>query len=226
MKIRKESVLVIAAHSDDEALGCGGTIRKHVENGSEVSVVFMTNGVGSRSSTNQDDILGRRSELAKAKEILGYSLYHQFDYPDNEMDKCSLLQITKQLENLINQIKPQIIYTHFHGDLNIDHRITNQATLIASRPTPDCSVKEIYGFEVLSSTEWSFGSKSSFFPNVFCDISNQIQTKLAAISSYENEIRNEPHSRCLSHCRALALHRGNTVGVYAAEAFYAYRITH
>ena len=146
-------LLVIAAHSDDEALGCAGTIARHVAEGDDVHVVFMTNGVGSRNVECSATL--HREQLAKsAAKVMGIKTINGFDFPDNKMDSVPLLEITQAIETVIEQIKPELIYTHHYGDLNIDHRVTHQAVMTACRPRPGFCVKELYAFEVLSSTEW------------------------------------------------------------------------
>jgi LmbE family N-acetylglucosaminyl deacetylase len=217
-------VLVVVAHADDEALGCGGTISRHVAEGNTVELVLMTDGVASRTTANKD-ILNRRMNAAKqAHSILGIAESHFLDFPDNAMDSLPLLQIVQRLEPIVQLVAPSIIYTHFHGDLNIDHRITQQAVLTACRPQPGCGVKEIYGFEVLSSTEWASPQAGSFTPNVHVDIVPFFANKIKALKAYSEEMRPAPHTRSLEHAEALALHRGYSVGIKYAEAFVAYRI--
>ncbi len=170
-----KNVLVVAAHSDDEALGCAGTIAKHVAAGDKVHVIFMTNGVGSRNTTSNSDIENRQAAARKSADILGVTSMKHFDFPDNKMDTVPLLDIVKSIENVINKLQPEIIYTHHIGDLNIDHQITHKAALTACRPQPGFCVKEIYAFEVLSSTEWQIPEYLPFTPNVYIDVSNQIE---------------------------------------------------
>lgn len=216
------NVLVVAAHADDEALGCGGTIVKHVEQGDKVSVVFLTDGVGARG--NDDSASERGYSAEKALKILGVSKTMCFDLPDNEMDSVSLLTIAKKIEGVISIEQPNIIYTHFFGDLNIDHQITNRAVLTACRPQKTCSVKEIYCFEVLSSTEWGTKAVNQFVPHKIVDITNVWDKKISALKCYEQEMRSSPHSRSYRAAEALACLRGETHGFNKAEAFYVERI--
>ena len=217
-------VLVVAAHADDEALGCGGTISRHVAEDDSVQLVLMTDGVASRTSIDKE-VLNRRMYAAKqAHRILGITETHYFGFPDNAMDSLPLLQIVQRLEPIVQLVAPSIIYTHFHGDLNIDHRITQQAVLTACRPQPGCGVKEIYGFEVLSSTEWASPQSGSFTPNVHVDITPFFARKMEALQAYAEEMRPAPHTRSLENAEALALNRGYSVGIRYAEAFVGYRI--
>ena len=181
------NVLIVAAHSDDEALGCGGTIARHVLEGDDVKVITMTNGVSSRNSASRNDE-DRRRALPKSIRILGAEVLETFDFPDNMMDSVSLLQVTKSLETATCEFLPEIVYTHHVGDLNIDHRITKQAVETTFRPTPESSVKALYSFEVLSSTNWSHDN-NPFIPNFFVDISNTIEIKIRALRAYAEEIK-------------------------------------
>jgi len=218
------SVLVVAAHPDDEVFGCGGTIIKHVESGDEINLLFMTDGVSSRSNTSDKDIEDRLKASKLAKSILGAKSVKYLNFPDNAMDSIPLLNIVKEVELLINELKPSIVYTHYFGDLNVDHQLTNDAVMTACRPKPNSTVKEIYGFEVLSSTEWSNKKKAIFNPTLFVDISKQFQKKIKAIKSYSNEIEPPPHSRSIEHIEVLAKHRGYSTGNDKSEAFEVYRI--
>lgn len=218
-----KTILVIAAHSDDEVIGCAGTIAKHVYNGNNVHVIFMTDGVSSRGL--QDNSEPRRSQSSQeSARLLGVTSIHQFDFPDNRMDSVPLIEITKVIEMSIDKIKPEVIYTHHIGDLNIDHQITHKAVMTACRPQFDYSVKEIYAFEVLSSTEWQTPGYLPFTPNIFVDISHHIEIKKQVLTIYKEEMRLVPHARSIENILRLASFRGNSVGVEFAEAFIALRI--
>ncbi|MBU3568179.1 PIG-L deacetylase family protein [Polynucleobacter alcilacus] len=219
-----KKILVVAAHPDDEVLGCGGTICRHVEGGDDVHLVLMADGETSRESASFSSAHGRKSATLRAKEILGISSVVNLGYSDNMMDEFPLLQIIKSLEDIIHMLKPSVVYTHHYGDLNIDHRITQQAVMTACRPIPNASVKEIYGFEVLSSTEWKSNSVIPFSPSLFIDISSHLKTKLLAAGAYNSEMIAAPHSRSVEHIEILARHRGYSVGTNAAEAFEVYRV--
>jgi LmbE family N-acetylglucosaminyl deacetylase len=221
---KKSSILVVASHADDEVLGCGGAIARHVAEGADVHVTFMTDGVGSRGFDLSNDIRCRNKARDKALEILGIADLHVLDFPDNRMDSVPLLDVVQSLEAIVQQVQPKRIYTHHHGDLNVDHRVTHQAIVTACRPMPGTSVSQILAFEVMSSTEWATPSVAPFVPNAFVDISNYLSIKLEALAAYEIEMRLPPHSRCFMHIEALARHRGNSVGVHAAEAYELVRL--
>lgn len=216
----KEKVLVVAAHSDDEALGCAGTLAKHIANGDTVSVMFMTNGVASRGT---DNAVSRLSAAELAMKTLGVRVVKQFDFPDNAMDSMPLLEIVKAVEKTVDEVKPSIIYTHHAGDLNIDHTVTHRAVMTACRPMPSSCVKNIFAFEVLSSTEWQSYQEMAFVPNYFVDVTDYIDKKLEVVKCYQEEMREIPHSRSIEHVEVLMRHRGYSVGCLAAEAFIVVR---
>jgi len=219
-----KTVLVVAAHADDEALGCGGTMARHVEEGDVVHLVFMADGVHARKEASKEDLTQRIAASKRARSILGASSARSLDLPDNKMDTVPFLEIVQRLEPILDNIQPSVIYTHHHGDLNIDHRLTHAAVMTACRPVPDLSVREIYGFEVLSSTEWAIQTPSPFLPGYFVDITQHLRIKLDALDAYAEEMRKPPHSRSTTHAEVLAHHRGYSIGVEAAEAFEVYRI--
>ena len=179
----KKKILVIAAHSDDEIIGCGGTITKHISEGNFVKIIFLADGVSSRIKSKSSDINLRHNVSIKALKKLGVTDIINLGFPDNQLDTIPLLVITKKLEEIINQYKPQIIYTHHFGDLNIDHEITHKAVLTACRPQPKFSVLEIYSFEIMSSTEWNTPGFNTFVPDTFIDITKYLNKKIAASSS-------------------------------------------
>lgn len=218
-----KTVLVVVAHADDEALGCGGTIARHVAEGDLVFVVFMADGVSSRAQAGQDDLVKRHAAAEHAREILGIRKNFYLGLPDNCLDSLPLIEVIKRLEPIFSKLQPNIVYTHHHGDLNVDHRITHQAVLTACRPTPGSHTQAIYAFEVISSTEWATPVAEPFVPNYYVNISDQLSTKIQALKAYHVEMRDTPHSRSLEHVAHLAHHRGHTVGVVAAEAFVVIR---
>ena len=219
-----KTVLIIAAHPDDEVLGCGGAIAKHVFQGDEVHTVFMSDGVKSRSQFLEENLKQRMDASKLAQSLLGITSSQYLGFQDNRMDSIALLDIIQKLEPVIDKLKPSVVYTHHHGDLNIDHQLTHSAVITACRPVPNFSVNEIYGFEVLSSTEWSNSQQSIFKPTFYTDITNYISKKISAARAYEEEMRDPPHSRSIKHIEILAQHRGYSIGVDMAEAFEVYRI--
>ena len=220
----KSNVLIIVAHADDETLGCAGTIAKHIAEGDNVSVIFMTDGVSSRNNNKLQHEVERNIAMDNAMKALGVENYQCFDFPDNQMDSVPLLSIIKAIETMINSFEPKVIYTHFAHDLNIDHQITHQAVMTACRPIKDSSVKEIYSFEVLSSTEWQSTSQPNFQGQYIVDITPYWHKKEQALLCYQEELRDFPHSRSLPCIEALATLRGASHGFVKAEAFQVERI--
>jgi len=218
-------ILVVAAHPDDEVLGCGATLAKHSMDGDEVHILFLTDGVSARESTNiEHDRDIRRRDAKAAASILGIKSIDGLALPDNGLDKVALLDIIRPIESKIIKCKPDIIYTHHFGDLNVDHCQAYNAVLTACRPVPGFSVSEILAFETLSSTEWAgIENNKAFIPNKFINISATLDTKCEAMEAYKHELHAFPHPRSLKAIRALASLRGASVGLNAAEAFTVIR---
>lgn len=219
-----KSILVIVAHPDDEVLGCGGTIARHIAEGDTVNVAFMADGLTSRRDGVTSELQEREKARDEALDILGVSKFYALNFPDNRMDIVPLLDVVQELELIIEQVRPTRVYTHHHGDLNVDHRVTHQAVMTACRPVPGSGVREILTFEVMSSTEWATPGVAPFVPNAFVDISEYLPKKLEALAAYKMEMRPMPHSRSVAHIEVLARHRGNSVGVEVAEAFEVVRV--
>jgi len=217
------SILILAAHPDDEVLGCGGTIAKLAQQGATIHVAFLADGVFSRScdpAAQQAELASRRIAAQKACDILGVKSVSFGDFPDNRMDTIALLDIIKPIEASVTKFQADTVFTHHAGDVNIDHRRIHEAVSVACRPQCGHSVKTLLCFEVPSSTEWQLsGSAPTFTPNWFVDISDTLDRKLAALEAYAAELRPWPHPRSRQGVEHLARWRGATVGVDAAEAF-------
>jgi LmbE family N-acetylglucosaminyl deacetylase len=218
------TVMVIAAHPDDEVLGCGGTLAHHSA-ADDVRIVILGEGLTSRSPQRAGAPAGTLDELRRdalaAGAVLGARSVEFGGLPDNRFDEMSLLDIVKQVEGWIAAHRPDVVYTHHPGDLNIDHGITFRAVLTATRPgASPYQVRDLLAFETLSATEWAFERIGTpFRPNVFTDVSATIDRKLDAMSRYRSESRPAPHPRSPEKIRALAAHRGAASGVAYAEAF-------
>jgi LmbE family N-acetylglucosaminyl deacetylase len=166
----------------------------------------------------------RESASSCAMNVLGVKDVRQSKFPDNKMDSVPLLDIVKDIEAVISDLSPNIVYTHFAHDLNVDHRVTHSAVMTACRPQSWSSVKKILSFEVLSSTEWNSPSQPNFIANYIVDISTFWEKKLTALKCYDEEMREYPHSRSYRTVEALATLRGATNGFEKAEAFFVERI--
>ncbi len=218
-------VLVVAAHPDDEVLGCGGTIARHADSGDQVRVIIVAEGSTSRQQQRDRSQVGDElSALAKAAQaagsILGAKSVELLDLPDNRLDSLDRLDLIKRIEESVERHRPECVYVHHSGDVNVDHRRLHEAVVTACRPMPGNVVRRLLSFEVASSTEWQPpGSASAFQPNWFVDISAQWERKREALAIYVSEMRDWPHARSLKAVEHLARWRGAQVGVEAAEAF-------
>ncbi|MNR75298.1 1D-myo-inositol 2-acetamido-2-deoxy-alpha-D-glucopyranoside deacetylase [compost metagenome] len=219
------SILVVAAHPDDEVLGCGATIAKHAKAGDQVHVLILAEGLTSRAEQrDRARLSGELSALAQAAEsanrILGAASLRLHDFPDNRMDAIDRLEVVKVIEAAIAEHQPERVYTHHAGDVNIDHRCIHDAVVTACRPLPGHPVKTLLFFEVASSTEWQPpGSGPVFAPTWFEDVSETLDLKLEALEAYRSEMRAWPHARSMEALEHLARWRGASLGVAAAEAF-------
>lgn len=222
-----KKILIIAAHPDDEILGCGGTAARLVKQGNEAYTLILGEGITSRDDSRQREkrereIVQLKKQVHQANSVIGIKEVFTHDFPDNRFDSAPLLDIVKVIETIKNKIKPDIVFTHYKKDLNIDHQITYRAVLTAMRPTAEETVKEIYSFEVLSSTEWNF--PLSFSPDVFFDITETIDMKLTAMEKYQSELREYPHPRSIKGIRLNAEQWGMKIGLKYAEAFKLIRL--
>jgi len=224
------TILVIAAHPDDEVLGCGGTIARLTSEGNNVFTLILGEGVTSRDASRdrtkkENEIAELRKQTEDANKILGVKKVYTFDFPDNRFDTVPLLDIIKTIEEIKDGFKPDIVFTHHPGDLNIDHQMTFKAVMAACRPTIDESVKEIYSFEIPSSTEWNAPSSLTYFmPDYFTDVNKSLEIKINALKEYKTELRDFPHPRSLKAVALNAKQWGVKMGFEAAEAFKTIRI--
>ena len=209
-------VLVISAHTDDEILGCGGTIARLVEGGDEVFICIVCESVSARG---RDDF-SKMEELAKeSAQILGVNDIYFLRFKDQRLDEKSLLDLNKAIEEVVQKVKPDIVFTHYIDDLNKDHRIVSESTLVATRPFSS-QIKKVYQYEVVSSTELGF---KEFKPNTFVNIAKTINKKIKAFSKYESEIEEYPHPRSIEGLKIKAQQNGMRSGFKYAEAFILVR---
>lgn len=215
-------ILVVVAHPDDEVLGVGGTILRHVDKGDKVDLLILGDGESSR--IKGVDINKRAGQAAKVAESLGINNLFLEKLPDNQFDSVPLLEIVKIVEKYLNRTKPELVYTHNVSDLNIDHELTFKAVLTSCRPQPGHFVKKLLSFEVLSSTEWQIKtSQQCFSPTIYKDITNFIDKKIEIFQAYKDEVKTYPHPRSSEGVRVLAKYRGMESGYDFAEAFQLIR---
>lgn len=214
----------MAAHPDDETLGAGGTMAWHAARGDTVWACILADGVTSRHGH-----VAQQAECARrACATLGVDRLVMVGLPDQRLDTLSLLEVISPIEKCIAELQPDVVLTHFGGDVNEDHRLVSRATMVATRPVAGSSVKRVCAFEIPSSTDWAPPVPGSVFaPNVFVDISETLETKLTAMKAYGDaflsEIRPYPHPRSLEALTVYAQRHGVVAGLLAAEPFMLLR---
>lgn len=220
-------VLVIAAHPDDEVLGIGGTVAKFSAEGMECHLLIVTDGSSSqyRDSDHLQEIIdAKKVETKGCANMLGYKSIHYGELPDMKLDKTPHIVINQVIEKVINEVKPDIVFTHFWGDVNRDHQEVYRSTLVAVRPVMGQVVREVYCYKVPSSTEWTPNKDDTMFmPNYFVDIEKYAEQKYKAFACYSTELREYPHPRSVQYLREIDKAAGLKVGLLAAEEFVLLR---
>ncbi len=221
--MRNKKITAIVAHPDDEALGLGGTLIKHVQMGDEVNIIILSSGEAAKPQ--KDKTLERVKNAKSWSNFIGSKLFKIYDYPDQKFDTVPILNIIQDLENSFFILKPDIVYTHHPGDINKDHELAGQSVLTALRPMGKYGANvEIRAFETPSSTEQApYIDKYIFKPNFFVDINPFWSKKIESLSYYKNEIGIFPHPRSYDSIEALAIKRGSESGFSKAEAFFVLR---
>lgn len=223
------TVLVIAAHPDDEILGVGATVAKHIKDGDVAYALILGEGQTSRTQTREKTdesvVSALHNDSLEAAKKIGYKEVFFEYFPDNRFDRCDLLDIVKSVEKYVSELKPDIIYTHHGGDLNVDHQYTYKAVMTGTRPVNGCCVKEIFCFETVSSTEWNFAyNGNAFSPDTFVDVEDTFDVKLEAMKCYKTELCEAPHPRSLENLEVCAKRWGSVVGRKYVEAFETMRV--
>ena len=222
-----KKVLVIAAHPDDEVLGVGGTIAKLSVEGAECHLLIVTDGSSSqyRDSDHLQEILDAKMiETKNCANMLGFMSIHYGGLPDMKLDATPHVEINQAIEKVIDEIQPDTVFTHFWGDVNMDHQNVFKSTLVAVRPVMGQVVKELYCYRVPSSTEWTPNKADTMFmPNFFVDIEKYTEQKYKAFACYVTELRDYPHPRSVQYLRETDKATGLKVGLLAAEEFVMLR---
>jgi len=215
-------VVVLAAHPDDEVLGAGATLAKHVRAGDEVHAVVLADGATSRYEDSMVEVLAASSK--RAAEVLGLASVRTCGLPDQRLDDIPLVELTQAVETVLDELQPHIVYSHFPGDVNLDHGMVARAAWTACRPYVLPELRRFAVFETPSSTEWAWPSEEATFrPNLFSDVTDTVETKLAAMACYESELRPYPHPRSLRALAERARFWGSRVRCLAAEPFQLLR---
>jgi LmbE family N-acetylglucosaminyl deacetylase len=214
-----ERVLVIAAHPDDEVLGCGGTMALHARAGHAVTSVIVCEGESLRYGPNG---VGQAAQAHGAAATLGVHDIRLLGFADQRLDTVPLTDIITPLEQIVRGVRPCVVYCQFGGDVNRDHQLLFKAALVATRPTEHC-IRAVYAFDTASSTEWAF--PRAFTADTWVDITETLELKLAAMACYESEMRPYPHPRAIEALRHRAAAWGNQHCLDAAEVFMTVRRT-
>lgn len=212
-------VLVLAAHPDDEVLGCGGTVALHTRAGHHVTSVVVCEGESLRYGPEG---VGQPEHMRLAAAELGVGDVRSLGFADQRLDTVTLTELISPLERVVREVRPAVVYCQYGGDVNRDHEVLFKALLVATRPT-ETFISAVYAFDTASSTEWAY--PRTFVPDTWVDISTTLESKLAAMSCYESELRDYPHPRSLQALRHRAHAWGNHVCVEAAEVFMTVRRT-
>ena len=221
-----KKILIVAAHPDDEVLGCFGTVARLIKEGYEAYTLILGEGKTSRDEQRvvedkKDEIDELHKEIYAANNTIGIKKVFIESFPDNRFDSVDLLDIIKVVSKVKEEVQPDIIFTHYEHDLNIDHQITYKAVITATRPMEDECVKEIYSFEILSSTEWNY--PLTFSPDTYYDISETLDSKILSMKEYTSELCEYPHPRSLEGIALNAQYHGMHIGKKAVEAFISIR---
>ena len=209
------NVLVFAPHNDDEVLGVGGTICKFAKQGHSVYICEVTSGPKYKQM---------QEEAKKAHEVLGVKQSIFLNLPYIRLKLLEPTEINKKILDVVDTVKPKIVFTPFIGDMHLDHREVTESVLVAVRPINNCSVKTVYMYETLSETGWNIpNAERSFMPDTWFDISEFVDKKILAMQCYQSQIKEYPNPRSSEGIRALAMYRGSTVGVHYAECFMTIR---
>lgn len=220
-------ILVIAAHPDDEVYGMGGTIAKLSSLGYEVYLMIVTDGSSSqyKDRENLAEIIEiKKQETLASSSLLGIKEIFYGELPDMQLDSVPHIVVNKAIENIVRRIQPTIVFTHFWGDVNQDHREVFKSTMVATRPVFGQVVKKVYCYNVPSSTEWAPQiPQYAYNPTNFVDIESFRDVKRMAIEAYKTEIREYPHPRSVEYVNTADKYMGLSCGLNSAEGFIVIR---
>lgn len=214
-----KNVIVISAHPDDETLGVGGTILKHVANGDNVFWLIVTN-VFENQGFSKERVQSRQKEIAEVEKLLGISKTFLLNYPTMTLSSSSLIKMVPEISSVFSEVQPEIVYCLNRSDAHSDHRVIFDAVMACTKSFRYPYIKQILMYECISETEFApVLAEKAFLPNYFVDITDYVATKLDIMKIFESELGEHPFPRSLDNIKALAHFRGASVGVKYAEAF-------
>lgn len=217
-------VIVVAPHADDEILGCGATMAKHVYHGDEVIVIIATNAfIGAPELFTEIGIKSVREEALNAHNIIGVKETIFLDFPAPALNAFPEYKISIELSKLFQKFNPTHLYLPHPGDIHQDHKAIYRSSLVAARPQNNLKIANIFCYETLSETEWTPLHEKPFIPNYFVNVTEVYEKKNLAMLCFQSQIKEFPHSRSLQALEALAKLRGSTVGFERAESFIVER---
>jgi LmbE family N-acetylglucosaminyl deacetylase len=212
-----KKILVIAPHPDDEVLGCGGTVKKHIKEGDDafLCIVTKTYAPDWTEKYRKDKLI----DIKKSNAVLGFKKTYFFGFPTVKLDTIGQKELNDTIGSVIKEVDPDVLYIPYVGELNQDHRLVFEACLVSARPLGN-KIKKILAYETFSGAAWGV---KQFVPTVFVDITGTLKDKLKAMSCYRSEVKKYPHPRSLESITILAKKRGVESGLSAAEAFVVIR---
>ena len=213
-----KKILVIAPHPDDETIGCGGTILKHIKAGDKVSCIFVTK-LKKNNKWSEKLVKKKEKEIDRIKKIYKFSFFKRLDFLPTELDKVPFKKLVTEFTKLFSLIKPEVIYIPYINDVHTDHKIVSKAATSSAKWFRSSSIKQINMYETLSETNFNFVEKKVFQPNLFIDISKFLEKKIKICSCYKTEFGKHPFPRSKESIKALAILRGSQSGYKAAESF-------
>ena len=211
-------VLVIAPHADDEIIGVGGTIIKHIKNGDRVYVCIVTK--GAKPLFSEETVNTIRCETIECHTKIGIEKTYYLEFPSVMLESVNRYELNNRISDVIREICPNEVYIPHIGDMQKDHQMVTEAAMVGLRPKYKHRIERIYAYETLSETGWNIPNvQNEFIPNVYVDISNEMQEKLKAMECYASQLGTFPEARSLEAIEALAKFRGATANINRAEAF-------
>lgn len=214
-----KNVIVVSAHPDDETLGVGGTMLRHIANGDKVYWLIITN-LFEHQGFTQERINSRQEEIRKVEQMFGITKTFMLNYPTMSLSSSSLLKMVPEISKIFMETEPEIVYSLNRSDAHSDHRVIFDATLACTKSFRYPFIKQVLMYECISETEFAPAlAEKAFLPNYYVDITDYIDRKLEIMQVFESEIAPPPFPRSLENIRALAHYRGASVGVHYAEAF-------